>query len=98
MGISAGQMVQAVRRRPHRPVKSCALVERMLQARESPLAAVGRKGSEAAHIEGRRSSIRKSERSTERRRPTLVTITDSSPDSITEIPQALIGVVGLFGV
>ena len=28
----------------------------------------------------------------------LVTITDSSPDSITEIPQALIGVVGLFGV
>jgi hypothetical protein len=30
--------------------------------------------------------------------PPLVTITDSSPDSITEIPQALIGVVGLFGV
>jgi hypothetical protein len=29
---------------------------------------------------------------------TVVTITDSSPDSITEIPQALIGVVGLFGV
>jgi hypothetical protein len=29
---------------------------------------------------------------------TMVTITDSSPDSITEIPQALIGVVGLFGV
>jgi hypothetical protein len=28
----------------------------------------------------------------------MVTITDSSPDSITEIPQALIGVVGLFGV
>jgi hypothetical protein len=28
----------------------------------------------------------------------LVTITDSSPDSITEITQALIGVVGLFGV
>jgi hypothetical protein len=28
----------------------------------------------------------------------LVTITESSPDSITEIPQALIGVVGLFGV
>jgi hypothetical protein len=31
-------------------------------------------------------------------RAILVTITDSSPDSITEIPQALIGVVGLFGV
>jgi hypothetical protein len=28
----------------------------------------------------------------------VVTITDFSPDSITEIPQALIGVVGLFGV
>ena len=27
---------------------------------------------------------------------TVVTITDSSPDSITEIPQASIGVVGLF--
>jgi hypothetical protein len=26
----------------------------------------------------------------------VVTITDSSPDSITEIPQASIGVVGLF--
>jgi hypothetical protein len=29
---------------------------------------------------------------------TVVTITDFSPDSITEIPQGLIGVVGLFGV
>jgi len=28
----------------------------------------------------------------------VVTITDFSPDSITEIPQGLIGVVGLFGV
>jgi hypothetical protein len=28
----------------------------------------------------------------------MVTITDFSPDSITEIPQVLIGVVGLFGV
>jgi hypothetical protein len=28
----------------------------------------------------------------------LVTITGDSPDSITEIPQAMIGVVGLFGV
>jgi len=30
------------------------------------------------------------------RRALVVTITDSSPDSITEIPQASIGVVGLF--
>jgi hypothetical protein len=28
----------------------------------------------------------------------VVTITGFSPDSITEIPQVLIGVMGLFGV